>query len=88
MEQVDDIIILSLREIGCDIDESIKSLSSFEPELCVKAVAMLIKIMNPQIEIPGSLPPGMAQRFQVTTQLAETCTVSIGETFLWLKINL
>jgi hypothetical protein len=81
MEQVDDIIILSLREIGCDVNEGIKSLSSFSPELCVSSVSKIIKIINPQIEVPSNLPPGMAQRFQVTTQLAEACTVSFPHNF-------
>lgn len=63
MEQVDKIIIDSLREIGCDIDEDVVSLNSFSPELSVKIIAKVVKVIKPECELALSLPPGMAQRY-------------------------
>lgn len=64
MEQVDNIIISSLRELGCNIDEEITALNSFEPELSVKIVSKLLKIIKPECsELPDKLPQNMAQRF-------------------------
>ncbi|XP_059612496.1 coiled-coil domain-containing protein 22 homolog [Phlebotomus argentipes] len=93
MDEIDNIIIHSLRQIGCDIDEEIYSLSSFTPEMLVSSVSKCLTLIRPTLEVPQSLPPGMAQRFGVTTNLAEACK-SVGfrgdigyQTFLYTNVT-
>uniref|UniRef100_U5ENS4 Coiled-coil domain-containing protein 22 homolog n=1 Tax=Corethrella appendiculata TaxID=1370023 RepID=U5ENS4_9DIPT len=91
MDEVDNIILLSLRQIGCNVDDEIKSLSEFTPSLFVHAVSKCISLINPNLDLPKTLPPGMAQRFTATAALAEACTTvgyrrDIGyQTFLYLN---
>ncbi|CAD7087154.1 unnamed protein product [Hermetia illucens] len=93
MDEVDNIIIHSLRQIGCNIEPDILSLSSFTPELLVETVSMCLHLIKPSMNVPKKLPPGMAQRFTVTASLAEACT-SIGfrgdigyQTFLYSNVT-
>lgn len=92
MDEIDKIIVHSLRQIGCDIDDEIVSLSSFSPELIVQTVSKCFQLINPSLVLPSSLPAAMAQRFAVATTLAEAC-VQIGfrgdigyQTFLYSNI--
>lgn len=92
MDEIDKIIVHSLRQIGCDIDDEIVSLSSFSPELIVQTVSKCFQLINPSLVLPSTLPAAMAQRFAVATTLAEAC-VHIGfrgdigyQTFLYSNI--
>ncbi|XP_037938429.1 coiled-coil domain-containing protein 22 homolog [Teleopsis dalmanni] len=72
MDEVDKIIIYSLRQIGCDIEGDAFNLTNFTPELLVKAVSTCLQEIKPT-PVPRTLPPNMAQRFAVATALAEAC---------------
>lgn len=93
MDEVDNIIIHSLRQIGCKIDDDVISLSSFSPELLVETVSKCLRLIKPTLQLPETLPGGMAQRFTVTASLAEACA-SIGfrgdigyQTFLYSNVT-
>ncbi|XP_031638251.1 coiled-coil domain-containing protein 22 homolog [Contarinia nasturtii] len=77
MDEVDNIIIHSLRQIGCKLDGEVTSLVDFTPELLVHCTAKCLHLIQPDLEVPESLPPGIAQRYNVTTALAEACA-SVG----------
>ncbi|KAL7292033.1 hypothetical protein TKK_0014316 [Trichogramma kaykai] len=71
MEEVDKIIIHSLRQIGCDVEENISSLSSFNTELVVQATIRCLEIIKPELGINPVLPENMAARFRIGMLLAQ-----------------
>uniref|UniRef100_A0A1A9WC94 Coiled-coil domain-containing protein 22 homolog n=1 Tax=Glossina brevipalpis TaxID=37001 RepID=A0A1A9WC94_9MUSC len=80
MDEVDKIIIHSLKQIGCKLetddeegDDVAFGLQHFTPDLLVRAVSKCLQEINPTIAVPKSLPENMAQRFTVATLLAEMC---------------
>jgi hypothetical protein len=92
MEEVDSIIIQSLREVGCDFDEDVK-LKTLSPEDVYKSILTLCKIIKPEAEVPKALPVQMAQRFAASSQLVDCCK-SLGfkgdlgyQTILYSNIN-
>lgn len=72
MEEVDQIILQSLRDIGCSIDDDVK-LKSLTPEEIYKCIGTLCKCIRSDVEIPGHLPAQMAQRFGAASQLVDCC---------------
>ncbi|XP_013411235.1 coiled-coil domain-containing protein 22 homolog [Lingula anatina] len=74
MEEVDNIIIHSLRSIGCSIDESVESLHQFNTEVIVEAAVKCLRVISGLTELPTSLPPGMSARFRLGTTLAQALT--------------
>ncbi|XP_030836792.1 coiled-coil domain-containing protein 22 homolog [Strongylocentrotus purpuratus] len=70
MEEVDNIIIHTFREIGCDLDEDVVTLRQFTPELVVEASVRCLKLIDTNTNLPHSLPPGMSARFRLGTDLA------------------
>ncbi|KAK0085481.1 hypothetical protein PV325_000123 [Microctonus aethiopoides] len=73
MEEVDNIIIHSLRQIGCDIDDSVTNLSGFNTDLIVEATIRCLEIIQPDIEISKIVPTNMAARFRLGGNLAQAC---------------
>ncbi|XP_044581266.1 coiled-coil domain-containing protein 22 homolog [Cotesia glomerata] len=74
MEEVDNIIIHSLRQIGCDIDEEITNLNRFTTELTVNAAVRCLEIIKPGVELSRTLPVNMAARFRTGATLAQICS--------------
>ncbi|KAL6439869.1 hypothetical protein ACFW04_004116 [Cataglyphis niger] len=74
MEEIDNIIIHSLRQIGCDIEESITNLSGFNTELVVEATVRCLEAIRPGLGLSTILPVNMAARFRLGATLAQTCT--------------
>ncbi|KAM6977943.1 coiled-coil domain-containing protein 22 [Aplochiton taeniatus] len=75
MEEVDKILIHSLRQTGTDVSEEIQSVKQFTSELIVEAVLRCIRVIDPALGsgLPPSLPPGMSARFRVGMGLAQAC---------------
>ncbi|XP_036342362.1 LOW QUALITY PROTEIN: coiled-coil domain-containing protein 22 homolog [Rhagoletis pomonella] len=72
MDEVDKIIVHSLNQIGCQIDDNC-TMAEFTPSILVHAVSKcLYKIEPLSTNIPKALPEGlaMAQRFSVATALS------------------
>lgn len=70
MEEVDTIIIHSLKSIGCSIDDSVNNLDFFTAELVVEAVNRCLKVINDDVDLAYQLPPSMSVRFRIGTNLA------------------
>ncbi|XP_022086437.1 LOW QUALITY PROTEIN: coiled-coil domain-containing protein 22 homolog [Acanthaster planci] len=77
MEEVDNIIIHTFRQVGCDIDEDVVSLRQFSTELIIEATVRCLKIIDDSTSLPLALPPGMSARFRMGTDLANAL-VSLG----------
>lgn len=75
MEEVDKILIHSLRQTGTDVGEEIQSVKQFTSELIVEAVVRCVRVIEPALAsgLPSSLPPGMSARFRVGMGLAQAC---------------
>ncbi|XP_055593218.1 coiled-coil domain-containing protein 22 homolog [Uranotaenia lowii] len=93
MDEIDNIIFHSLKQIECNLDEEITGLTDLDPSLLVKVVSKCISLIEPSLDPPKKLPPGMAQRFTVTASLAEACR-SVGyrrdigyQTFLYPNVT-
>lgn len=72
MEEVDAIILQSLREIGCKLEDDTR-LKTLTPEEIFNCIGRLCKCIKPDIEISGHLPAQMAQRFAAASQLVDSC---------------
>ncbi|CAG5126194.1 unnamed protein product [Candidula unifasciata] len=70
MEEVDRIIVHSLRSIGCDLEDDVQSLRQFTTEVIVSTVVRCLKVILGDIDLPSSLPPGMSARFRLGASLA------------------
>ncbi|XP_033215931.1 coiled-coil domain-containing protein 22 homolog [Belonocnema kinseyi] len=74
MEEVDNIIIHSLRQIGCDIEENITNLGGFNTELIVEATVRCLDTIRPGHGLSSVLPVNMAARFRLGASLAQACS--------------
>uniref|UniRef100_A0A1B6C265 CCDC22 N-terminal domain-containing protein n=1 Tax=Clastoptera arizonana TaxID=38151 RepID=A0A1B6C265_9HEMI len=74
MEEVDKIILHSLKEIGCDIDIEVKNLHQLTSDLIVEAVVRCLTTIQPGLEISYHIPPSMSGKFKIGGALAEACT--------------
>ncbi|XP_058788633.1 coiled-coil domain-containing protein 22 homolog [Phymastichus coffea] len=73
MEEVDNIIIHSLRQIGCDVNDSITNLAGFNTELVIEATVKCLEIIKPGQGLNPILPTNMAARFRMGAALAQCC---------------
>ncbi|XP_073843006.1 coiled-coil domain-containing protein 22 homolog [Musca autumnalis] len=99
MDEVDKIIIHSLKQIGCKLEtdnNEVFGMSHFTPDLLARSVSRCLQEIKPDAVavLPKSLPENMnmAQRFTIASTLAETC-VSCGyrgdigyQTFLYPNV--
>ncbi|XP_059146122.1 coiled-coil domain-containing protein 22 homolog [Physella acuta] len=70
MEEVDRIIIHSLRSIGCDLEDEVQSLRQFSTEIIIATVVKCLKAIVGDVDLPSTLPPGMSARFRLGASLA------------------
>ncbi|XP_075214040.1 coiled-coil domain-containing protein 22-like [Lycorma delicatula] len=78
MEEVDKIIIHSLKDIGCDIDDETQSLQLFTAELVVEAAVRCLEIINDgkadlPMSVGSTLPSNMSARFKIGAAVAKAC---------------
>lgn len=75
MEEVDKILIHSLKQTGIEIGEDVQSVKHFTSELIVEAVVRCLQVINPALSngLAPSLPPGMSARFRLGMSLAQAC---------------
>ncbi|CAK8697465.1 unnamed protein product [Clavelina lepadiformis] len=89
MEEVDQIILHSFLNIGCEFAEGLKSLKQLTTEDVIEASVKCIRTINPDFKMSHIMPPGMSARFRVGSAIAQACQNvgyrdSIGyETFLY-----
>ena len=71
---MDQIIIVTLRDVGLDINaQEITSIAQFNDSLVVQSVARCLNIINSNNKLPERLPEGMARRYRVGIELANAC---------------
>ncbi|XP_074872332.1 coiled-coil domain-containing protein 22 isoform X2 [Carettochelys insculpta] len=75
MEEVDNILICSLRLSGTPVPEEAQSLREFTTELIVESVVRCLRVINPPLgaSLSHVLPPGMSARFRLGSSLAQAC---------------
>ncbi|KAJ8370146.1 hypothetical protein SKAU_G00101740 [Synaphobranchus kaupii] len=75
MEEVDRILIHSLRQTGTEIGEDVDSVKQFSSELIVEAVVRCLRVIDPSLGngLTPTLPPGMSARFRLGMSLAQAC---------------
>uniref|UniRef100_A0A8C8SW10 Coiled-coil domain-containing protein 22 n=1 Tax=Pelusios castaneus TaxID=367368 RepID=A0A8C8SW10_9SAUR len=75
MEEVDKILIRSLRLSGTQVPEAVQSLREFTTELIVEAVVRCLRVINPPLgaSLSHVLPPSMSARFRIGMSLAQAC---------------
>uniref|UniRef100_A0A4W3J9T5 Coiled-coil domain-containing protein 22 n=1 Tax=Callorhinchus milii TaxID=7868 RepID=A0A4W3J9T5_CALMI len=75
MEEVDRILLNSLRQSGADIAEDVESVRQLTTELIVECVVRCLRILNPALGngVSHLLPPGMSARFRIGMCLAQAC---------------
>uniref|UniRef100_A0A8C7GIN3 Coiled-coil domain-containing protein 22 n=1 Tax=Oncorhynchus kisutch TaxID=8019 RepID=A0A8C7GIN3_ONCKI len=75
MDEVDKILIHSLRQTGTDVGKDVQSVKHFTSELIVEAVVRCLRVIDPALGsgLCPSLPPGMSARFRVGMSLAQAC---------------
>ncbi|GFT93909.1 coiled-coil domain-containing protein 22 homolog [Nephila pilipes] len=73
MEEVDEIVLHTLRQIGCDVSE-INSLKEFTTEAAIEGVVRCLKLINPSLELSHHVPPNMSARYRLGSTLATICT--------------
>jgi len=71
MEEVDAILILSLKSLGCEIDDDIRTIKQFNPNLVYQAIVFSLVAVNESYEgrFPSSLPPNMSTRVNLCSEL-------------------
>ncbi|CAM1292283.1 CCDC22 (predicted), partial [Pycnogonum litorale] len=77
MEEVDDIIIHSLRLIGCEIGDEVDSIKLFSTDLIVNATVSCLKLISPDNhgtnQLSAKLPSSMSGRFRLGSVLTDAC---------------
>lgn len=74
MEGVDDIILHTLRRLGCDIDDEMFSLKQLTTELVVEATVKCLRQITPDFRCSEMMPLAMSARFRLGMALAQACT--------------
>ncbi|XP_037267335.1 coiled-coil domain-containing protein 22 [Falco rusticolus] len=75
MEEVDKILIHSLRQAGTPVPPEVQSVRDLSPELVVEAAVRCLRAVRPALGVPLSplLPPGISARFRLASDLAAAC---------------
>lgn len=73
MEEVDNIVLIALRQIGVGLAPEIRSIKEFSVEDIVESVAKGLKIIDPSREYSTRLPKEMSARYRVCSTLATAC---------------
>ena len=75
MEEVDNTIVRQLREIGCNIEDDVKSLRELDHREVIDCILHCFSLILPEEELPAKLKPdaNMATKYNVATFLAAKC---------------
>ncbi|CAF1128556.1 unnamed protein product [Rotaria sp. Silwood1] len=93
MEEVDRILIQSLRDIGCQVEDSLQNVSEFDVNTLFGCVSQCLQLITGNKDLPTRLPPNISTRFKVCGELAQLCQSNgykgdIGyQTFLSINEN-
>lgn len=73
MEEVDTIIIATLRDVGCEFDENVESLIHFSAAMVVEACVRCLRVILPDFDSPAAMPEVMSARYRMCSTLANAC---------------
>jgi hypothetical protein len=74
MEDVDNLLILSLKEVpNVRNIEDISQL--FDPETLIFTTICCLKFIDPELDLPTSVPASMASRYQICSKLTNLIKV-------------
>ncbi|CAF4092250.1 unnamed protein product [Rotaria sordida] len=73
MEEVDRILIQSLRDIGCQIDDSFKNVNELNVNTLFGCVCQCLQLITDNKQLPTRSPPNISRRFKVCGELAQLC---------------
>lgn len=76
MEEVDQIIIPILRQIGCNFPDDLVSISQFQSDHMVFSCSVLLRSIDQRFKLPKRLPDGKGARFRICTDMAVAIQVS------------
>ncbi|CAH1159319.1 unnamed protein product [Phaedon cochleariae] len=71
MEEVDRIIIDSLRNLDCNLGDETQNLKQFDADLVVLSVSTCLEAISPNTVFPKKLPSSMSARLKLASNLAE-----------------
>jgi hypothetical protein len=63
MENADEIMIITLRQVGCNIDETITSFKNFTPEIFMPVCSMVLNNIDPSSDLPTYVPGTGGEKF-------------------------
>ena len=73
-EEGNEITLLALRQVGCELPEDCSGVDAFSPDLLVRVTSQCL-LVSGNTEMAeyrkATLPPDMASKFRVCTELAE-----------------
>lgn len=72
MEEVDQIVLHTLRQIGCDFEE-VNSLKEFSTEAAMEGVVRCLNLINSLQELSHHIPPSMSGKYRLGSTLASAC---------------
>ncbi|XP_074387136.1 LOW QUALITY PROTEIN: coiled-coil domain-containing protein 22 [Zonotrichia albicollis] len=75
MEEVDKILIHSLRQAGTSVPAEVQSVRDLSPELVVAAAVRCLRAVSPALgnALSPALPAGISARFRLASELAAAC---------------
>lgn len=71
MEEVDKIIIYTLKSLNCDIDEEVTSVKGLTTEIFVEAVVKMIGIIDPTFQTSKIMPNSMSAKYKYCAELSD-----------------
>ncbi|XP_008475186.1 coiled-coil domain-containing protein 22 homolog [Diaphorina citri] len=71
MEEVDKIIIVTLKSLNCDIEEDVSSIKKLTTEIFVEAVVKMIHIIDPTFQASKTLPNSMSAKYKYCAELSD-----------------
>eukprot|EP01087_Luapelamoeba_hula_P017882 TRINITY_DN5687_c0_g1_i1.p1 TRINITY_DN5687_c0_g1~~TRINITY_DN5687_c0_g1_i1.p1 ORF type:complete len:615 (-),score=140.67 TRINITY_DN5687_c0_g1_i1:461-2305(-) len=78
MDEVDEIILHSLRSAGCDIGEDVKSLKQFGPNDVVAAALACLRTVDTSRTWPKTVPRHTSQKVTFCSEMARTIKEELG----------
>ena len=67
----DEILLLSLKDLGLQTLDSVKTIAALDATMLVEIIAKaLLKISDGEVEFPDKLPPNVASRHRICTNMS------------------
>eukprot|EP00698_Gefionella_okellyi_P025212 TRINITY_DN914_c0_g1_i1.p1 TRINITY_DN914_c0_g1~~TRINITY_DN914_c0_g1_i1.p1 ORF type:complete len:598 (+),score=124.78 TRINITY_DN914_c0_g1_i1:44-1795(+) len=74
MEEVDNIILVTLKDLGCHLPKTLTNMGAFDADNLLRALCVISRVIAPSIELPEKIPSQMGPRFNLANQLTKFVT--------------